>query len=313
MISTDIETRILVIKHGALGDIVQAFDAFAGLRLGYPNAHIAIMTSPTYASLFERMPWFDEVLNDPRASFLNLVSSLRVRKHIGRNWTFILDLQTSNRTGWYFKLFVRGNKRWIGRAPECSDPLPYFGEVTNTERMRRVVSFAGGSRANAELDWLFEKADLENMRKSDLLNGKFCILVPGCSIRRVGKRWSPFNYSSLANELLTAGFKVYLVGTHEDADAIDLVHEHAPKTINLCSKTNLGELTLLFQNATAVVGNDTGTMFLAAKCPTISITLMGTESDPTFVAAEGPKAKFLKKQNINDISVTDVLKLIIPG
>ena len=33
--------RILVIKHGALGDIVQALDAFASLRAGNPLAHIA--------------------------------------------------------------------------------------------------------------------------------------------------------------------------------------------------------------------------------------------------------------------------------
>ena len=32
--------RILVIKHGALGDMVQGFDAFAGLRAGRPEAKI---------------------------------------------------------------------------------------------------------------------------------------------------------------------------------------------------------------------------------------------------------------------------------
>ena len=33
--------RILVIKHGALGDIVQAIDGFASLRAGNPCAYRA--------------------------------------------------------------------------------------------------------------------------------------------------------------------------------------------------------------------------------------------------------------------------------
>ena len=38
--------KILVIKHGALGDIIQGLDAYASLRKGNPEAHIAIMTTP---------------------------------------------------------------------------------------------------------------------------------------------------------------------------------------------------------------------------------------------------------------------------
>ena len=37
--------RLLVIKHGALGDIVQGFGAFASLRAGHPDAHIALLTT----------------------------------------------------------------------------------------------------------------------------------------------------------------------------------------------------------------------------------------------------------------------------
>ena len=71
--------RILVIKHGALGDIVQALDAFASLRAGNPQAHIALMTSSGFLSLAKMMPWFDEVIADPRAGLLNLAAAWRIR------------------------------------------------------------------------------------------------------------------------------------------------------------------------------------------------------------------------------------------
>jgi ADP-heptose:LPS heptosyltransferase len=43
--------NILVIKHGALGDIVQAMDAFASLRAGHPDAHLAVLTYETLCAM----------------------------------------------------------------------------------------------------------------------------------------------------------------------------------------------------------------------------------------------------------------------
>ena len=63
---------ILVIKHGALGDIIQALDKFASLRLAYPKAHIALLTTPAFASFFTNCPWFDDIHLDIRASFWRL-------------------------------------------------------------------------------------------------------------------------------------------------------------------------------------------------------------------------------------------------
>ena len=37
--------KILIIKHGALGDVIQGFDAFASIRAHFSDAHIAVLTS----------------------------------------------------------------------------------------------------------------------------------------------------------------------------------------------------------------------------------------------------------------------------
>ena len=64
MLEDTAKDKILVIKHGALGDIVQGLDAFASLRAGNPEAYITLMTSPGFVSLAEMMPWFDDVITD---------------------------------------------------------------------------------------------------------------------------------------------------------------------------------------------------------------------------------------------------------
>ena len=38
--------NILVIKHGALGDIIQAIDTFESLRLSFVQSRITLLTSP---------------------------------------------------------------------------------------------------------------------------------------------------------------------------------------------------------------------------------------------------------------------------
>ena len=73
--------KILIIKHGALGDIIQALDAFASVRQGNVSAHIAIMTTPAFVSLMRAMPWFDEVISDPRAGLFNFMANLPTITH----------------------------------------------------------------------------------------------------------------------------------------------------------------------------------------------------------------------------------------
>ena len=70
------KVKILVVKHGALGDVIQALDGFASLRAAYPHAHIAVMTAPTCAPLFSLMPWFDEVVIDCREKLFNFLQAL---------------------------------------------------------------------------------------------------------------------------------------------------------------------------------------------------------------------------------------------
>ena len=85
--------RLLVIKHGAFGDIVQGFGAFASLRAGHPGAQIVLLTTSPFVEFAKTMPWFDEVLVDNRAGILHLPECLRMRRIIRERWDMIVDLQ----------------------------------------------------------------------------------------------------------------------------------------------------------------------------------------------------------------------------
>ena len=70
--------QVLVIKHGAFGDVVQAFDAFASLRQTLSDARITLLTTPPYQQFLAASGWFDEIIGDKRAPVWNLAETLRI-------------------------------------------------------------------------------------------------------------------------------------------------------------------------------------------------------------------------------------------
>ena len=297
--------RILVIKHGALGDLVQGFDAFAGLRSGLPEAHITLLTSPPFAGLSRRAPWFDEVAEDPRASALKLRQLRHLRRFLHADWDVILDLQCSRRTARYHQFLTPSATRWFGTAPGASDPYPDFTGVNNADRMKTAIGMAGGNpHVTASLDWLVSGNFDGN---SDTAAADAVVLVPGCSPAKPSKRWPASSYAAVANSFITDGREVVIVGTAADRLAADAVLRDAPACHDLIGRTSLDALAALFRRAHAVVGNDTGPVFLAAKTGVPTLMVMGSDTDPSMSAPIGARAGWVRQRNIADVTSRQVI------
>lgn len=299
--------RLLVIKHGALGDVVQGFGAFASLRATYPDTHIAILTTPPFVEMAMMMPWFDEVLVDRRAGVACLRESWRMRRLIRDSWDMIIDLQCSKRTARYFKFFARPNKRWIGTAKGCSDPCPDFNGVNNYQRMRIAAEMAGGAPAIPDLGWLLDGANSNFMHTlAEKLAQPYAVLVPGCSLTKPEKRWPAKNFAALAKRFNDNNISVFLTGTAADKDVIETVQSLAPDTISLCGQTSIAELARLYASAVSIVGNDTGPVFLAAATGSPTIMIMGPDTNPTMSAPTGPFCDWVQRTPITRVRDDDV-------
>ena len=86
---------------------------------------------------------------------------------------------------------------------------------------------------------------------------------------------------------MATGRDVAIVGTAADRDAADLVIAEAPGCTDMVGKTDLASLTTLFASAHAVIGNDTGPVFLAAKTGVPTLMVMGQDTDPDMSAPTG--------------------------
>ena len=293
------QEQILVIKHGALGDMVQALDGFATLRAGHPNAHLALLTTAPFKTLAEAMPFFDEVIIDPRAKAWNISAMFNMRALFRRGWTCIYDFQSSSRTRRYLDLFVPQNVTFIGAHPKSTIQLGDMTGINNRDRMVRTAALGGCQPCEARTDWFDAEASM--------IQTPYAVLIPGCSPAKPAKRWPAEQFATLSSLLLAQGMTPYLAGTAIDREVGDLITSVQPLVVDKIGKTSLMGLASLLRHASLVIGNDTGPVFLAARLGAPTIMVMSRHTDPDMSAPVGAKAGWIKDDDIAKITPQDVM------
>ena len=298
--------KLLLIKHGALGDIIQGFDAFASMRKCYPDAHITLLTTQPYEKLMMSSRWFDEIFIDPRASAWNLLEALRIRSLFKQNWDKVIDLQCSQRTAAYARLRCK-KTRWFGTAPNATDPMPEFTGITNRQRMLTAVSLAGASQIEPDLSFLTSSACLQ---PSLGLIPPYAIILPSSSAAKPSKRWPVEHYIKLAETLNNEGLQPVLSGTEVDRPVTSEIAAACPACLDLTGKPDLFLLAELAIGASFIIGNDTGPVFLTARLNVPTVMLMGADTDPSMSAPYGEKAQWIKKDRLDQLSFEEVWKSV---
>lgn len=292
--------RILVIKLASLGDFVQAFGPFAAIRAHHPDAEITLLTTPPYAELARRSPWFDVIWTDGRPAWSDLPAVIRLARRLRRaGFVRVYDLQTSARSSRY-RLFLPRRVEWSGIARGASHPHanPRRDVMHTIERQREQLEMAGITRFPPP-DMSFLDADVSRFG----LPQRFALLIPGASPGRPGKRWPVERYAELA-----AGLDVPAVvaGGAAEAGLARAILAAAPGAVDLTGRTSFAELGALARRAAFAVGNDTGPTHLvaAAGCPTL--VLFGAESDPALCAPRGRAVAVLRHRPLAALGVEEV-------
>jgi ADP-heptose:LPS heptosyltransferase len=296
------EPPILIIKLGALGNVVLSLNAFAAIRAHHPTARISLLTTAPYAAWLRRAPWFDEVLIDTRPPFWNLPEAVRLRRMLNRpGFGRVYDLQTSGRSSFYFRLFPRGGKpEWSGIAPGCSYPDldPNRDRLHDNDRQAGQLRQAGiVSIPPADLSWC--RGDIGRFA----LPEDFVVLVPGSAPHRPIKRWPAAHYQTLAEALRAQGLTPVVIGSSNEAS----IARSIPAALNLTGQTDFGDVADLGRAARFAVGNDTGPMHLLATAGCPSVVLFSHDSDPALCAPRGPDVRTLRLPDLMLLDVDTVL------
>jgi ADP-heptose:LPS heptosyltransferase len=297
--------RILIIKLGALGDFLYALGPMQAIRDHHPGAKLTLMTRRPYEELARRSGLFDDIIFDPEPKAWNIGAALSLRRTLrDAGKTRIYDLQTSDRTGWYYRLLGPGVRpEWSGIVPGCSHYHHYKRPtlIHTIDRQTEQLRLAGISEVPRS-DLSFMESDITRFG----LPEKFALLVPGSSARMAVKRWPADLYAELAGRLVKRGITPVVLGGGEESDAIQVITNHYSEAISLEGRTTIFDIPALGRLATGCAGNDTGPMHMVAMtgCPTVAI--FSTASFPDKAAPRGPDVTVLVRESLSDLPVDDV-------
>ncbi len=264
--------RILVVKLGALGDILLAEGALRDIREQHPNARISVLTRRPFAALLAACPHVDEVIADENAPRWRVDAMWELAHRLrSANFTRVVDLQDSSRSRFYLR-YLLGHRFRPGAGTDRSQPV-----LSRHEAQLHAAGIRPSHVKEPRADWLC--ADVSDTLHQANINRPCIVLLPGSSVRGATKRWP--HYPELAQHLLDAGqLPVTVPGPLEAA-----TFAHIP---GICLQhrdgrvLDLRELAGVLRNAKAVVGNDSGPTHLAASLGVPGLALFG--GDPAQAA-----------------------------
>jgi ADP-heptose:LPS heptosyltransferase len=214
--------RVLIIKLGALGDVIIATPHIKQIVQSYSGADIWLLTVPEFTFLFEEYPNL-AVKSFPRKGAHSLLSPLRWIR--SQAFEVIFDLQGSDRSKMMTGL--SGASRRYGLGPG----FPYThwppnrgivnGEIHSFNRLNRLLEAA--SLAPVSADFTLKASEEQQRIVSDWLAGKglleknIALIHAGSSARWESKRWVTAHFITLATTLEQQGLTPIWVGGSEDA------------------------------------------------------------------------------------------------
>ena len=188
-------SNVLIIKHGSLGDLIQANGAIQDIKNSFKTSKIFLLTSISYLEFMSSCPYLDGVILDKRLPRWNLFY-LKDLKILLEKYEFshVFDLQNSNRTKFYKKYLL---KKPIWSSSETSldegEKLSDFNEDSVLHRMTKQLKKSNVIVKNTQainLNWGI--MDISRNLKQ-YTNGKYILIFPFCSKKHVKKKWPYFS------------------------------------------------------------------------------------------------------------------------
>ena len=295
-------TTVLIVRLGALGDIVHAIPVAAAIRRAWPDARIDWLVSAKHREILDLVPVIDRrvVINDrsDAAGGRSLVTAIGELRR--RRYDIAIDLQGLLKSALLARL--SGAAQVVGfAAAYAREPLarafytfvhdPGRGGMFDPHETRHVVEINLGVLAAIGLAAgtpefpiaLVESAAAR--RIAEQTHGRYALLNPGAAWPN--KRWPPDRFGAVAAALKARHglASAVLWGPDEEALAQEAVARSSGAAV-ATERTTIADIVALARGAAVMVSGDTGPTHIAAAVGTPLVGIYG----PTRPARNGPLA-----------------------
>lgn len=327
--------RILVVRLGAVGDVIRTLPLLHAVRREHPDAFLGWAVESPSAPLLRELPALDVVHELPRRRIQAGLARpgrwpetwglLRrfVRELRDHRYELVLDVHGTLKAAVIARL--AGGDRLAGLAPPGSKEgarfLHHVSHAFPAEPMSRVARALFLGRAERLLDeaavegggtdfGLRFPADRTRAVDAFVESGPrpLVVLFPFASRAGQAKRWPLPFHCELGAALHEGGCRVVLAwGGPSERDEAESALRAAGVTgsVELAPPTDLVELAALLRGADVLVTGDTGPMHLAAGVGTPTVALFGP-SDPIVNRPWGEGHRVLVHQPLTSLGVGTV-------
>tara|TARA_B100000575_G_C23082496_1_gene623715 strand:+ start:248 stop:1171 length:924 start_codon:yes stop_codon:yes gene_type:complete len=248
--------KILVIKHGSLGDIAFSLTAINSIRQAYINSEIHLLTESRFSTLFKRSNYFDKIIKDDRKNiFLSLAIIFKI---ISNNYDLIIDLQNSQRTNIY-NFLIKAIARTKISSSRSNAHFRYIYKKDDVksaaEGLFNQLKLINVFEVENNFDWLETEVNLTN---------NTILLIPGVSKSGIKKQWMPENFGKLANYFIKKNLSVVVVGTSNDNATVRKLQKECPNIISMIDNSPPELIYSIAKLSKLVVTNDTGPGHIAS-------------------------------------------------
>jgi heptosyltransferase-1 len=290
--------KVLIVRVGALGDVLHALPAVAALRREHPDWQIDWVVAPRWAPLLTdsdgpgpivhrvHLPELKQWKRSP-LSLATLRSILALRRQLrAEHYDLAIDMQGTLRSAVIGRM--SGAKRFAGYADPREPLAAHLYRSRIARRGTHVVDQGAALLSDAtETSLAPIPAELPHKIWADAWAADFagterlCVLAPDAGWG--AKRWSAQRFGELAQRLSEQGFTVAVNAPRKDDPLAAVVLAASNHTAKLAVCNVTGMIALL-RRAALVLGGDSGPVHLAAALGTPVVALFG----PTDPARNGP-------------------------
>ena len=286
------KNRLLIIKHGSLGDIFMSINSVRSIANKYSD--ITLLSTTSGHKIFEFYKFNFKKIFDNRDGLF--VSYRILKKIIEHKFDVIIDLQNSQRTSIYFfilRIFSRtilnstsvfASKRYLKTNPDEHVSLSLENQIKEVGILGNKSSYHHN----------------QNLIKKQI------IIVPGSSKTGKSKRWHINNYLKLIDFITKKKIHTYILGGKDEIELLSLIPSNY-YIHNLIDKSPWSLVREIAFESIVTVSNDTSTMHFISS---LGLPVIAIMKDNKYAIRNAPISKgsvILKNKNIQEIKLQEVI------
>jgi heptosyltransferase I len=283
--------RFLIVRLGALGDVIHGIPVAAALRARFPEARIDWMVDPKYVELLGLVNAIDrKVAVDPRADRGTMIETIRELRR--RRYTAAFDLQGLLKSAILARL--AGARQTIGFAKaHLREPMArFFYTVTVdppasghvVQKNLALLSRIGIATERADFPLTVRRTPIAGLIASQFGDG-FVVLNMGAAWPN--KRWPIERFGAVAAGIREQlGLRSLVLWGPGEEPAAHAVAAASGGAAVVAPPTSIADMAAILAMSRLIVSGDTGPLHIAAAVGAPTVGLFG----PTNPRRNGPIA-----------------------